>query len=239
MGKMTILIIDDQQFYRAGIRQALSEQPDMNILDSDLGRDPLDAVDEIMPDVVLLGSDLGPNYDAITLSKRIVRYYRNTKVIILTADPNDEVLFEIIKTSAVACLPRNVNSAELIHNIRRASQGEYPINDSVISTPGLARRVLKQFDDISTSRNGLKNFFAPLTSREKQILSYIAKGNKNKSIADVLGIGEQTIKCHVSAILRKLHANHRAHAVALAIRGGLVAVEDVKPAMPSRDKAPS
>lgn len=239
MEKMTILIIDDQRFYRAGIRQVLSEQPDMNILDSDLGRDPLDIVDEIMPDVVLLGSDLGPKYDAITLSKRIVRYYRNTKVIILTADPNDEVLFEIIKTSAVACLPRNVNSAELIHNIRRASRGEYPINDSVISMPGIARRVLKQFDDISTSRNGLKDALAPLTSREKQILSYIAEGNKNKSIADVLRIGEQTIKCHVSAILRKLHANHRAHAVALAIRGGLVAVEDVKPAMPGRDRAPS
>jgi DNA-binding NarL/FixJ family response regulator len=239
MEKITILIIDEQQFYRAGIRQELSEQSDMNIIDSDLGRDPLDIVDEMMPDVVLLGSDLGPHYNAIALSKRIVRYYRNTKVIILTPNPNEEVLFEVIKTSAVACLSRNVDSAELTHTIRRASQGEYPINDSIVSEPGVALRLLKQFNDISASRNGLKDVFAPLTSREKQILSYIAKGNKNKRIADVLGIREQTIKCHVSTILRKLHANHRAHAVALAIRGGLVTVEDVKPTIDHHDKSPS
>ncbi|MFC1957171.1 LuxR C-terminal-related transcriptional regulator, partial [Chloroflexota bacterium] len=235
----TVLIIDDQQFYRAGIRQALSEQPGMNILDSDLGRDPLDIVDEMMPDVVLLGSELGPHYNAIALSKRIVRYYRNTKVIILTPNPNEEVLFEVIKTSAVACLPRNIDSAELTHTIRRASQGEYPINDSVVSEPGVARRLLKQFNDISASRNGLKDVFAPLTSREKQILSYIAKGNKNKRIADVLGLAEQTIKCHVSAILRKLHANHRAHAVALAMCGGFVAVEDVELTINRHDKSPA
>jgi DNA-binding NarL/FixJ family response regulator len=234
--KITILIIDDQQFYRAGISQALSKQPDMDIVDSGLDRDPLDIVDEIMPDVVLLGADLGPLYDAITLSKRIVRYYRNTKVIILTPNPDDEMLFEIIKTSAVACLPRNVDSSELIHTIQRASHGEYPINDSVVSEPELARRLLKQFHQIPKGRNGSKEIFTSLTSREKQILSYIAKGNKNKRIADVLGLEEQTIKCHVSSILRKLHANHRAHAVALAIRSGLVTAEDIKPTIDHRDK---
>lgn len=239
MGKITVLIIDDQQFYRAGIRQGLTEQPDMNILDSDLGRDPLDIVDEMMPDVVLLGSELGPHYNAITLSGRIVRYYRNTKVIILTPNPNEEVLYEVIKTSAVACLPRNVDSAELTRTIRRASQGEYPINESVVSEPGVARRLLKQFNDISKSRNGLKEVFSPLTPRETEILNHVAKGSKNKRIADILGIEEQTIKCHVSAILRKLHANHRAHAVALAVRGGLVTLEDVKPTIDRHDKSPS
>ncbi|MFC2024626.1 response regulator transcription factor [Chloroflexota bacterium] len=143
MEKITVLIIDGQQFYRAGVRRALSKQPDMNIVDSGLDRDPLDIVDEITPDVVLLGSNLGQHYDAITLSKRIVRYYRNTKVIILTPNPNDEVIFEVIKTSAVACLPRNIDATELTHTIRRASRGEYPINDSVVSEPGLARRLLK------------------------------------------------------------------------------------------------
>ena len=236
MEKITILIIDNQQYYRAGVRQSLSKQPDMNIIDIDLSRDPLDMVDEILPDVVLLGSDLGPHYDSINLSKRIVRYYRNSKVIILTPNPNDEVLFEIIKTSAVACLARNVDSSELIHTIQRASHGEYPINDSVVSEPRLAQRLLKQFNHMSGSRNGSKKIFTPLTPREKQILSYIAKGNKNKRIANVLGLDEQTIKCHVSSILRKLHANHRAHAVALAIRDGLVTPEDLKPTTDQSNK---
>lgn len=237
MEKITILIIDNQQFYRAGINQALSKQPDMNIVGSGLDHDPLDLVDEIMPDVVLLGSNLGPRYDAITLSQRIVRYYRNTKVIILTPNPNEEVLFKVIKTLAVACLPRNVDSAKLTHTIRKASRGEYPINDSVISMPGVAGRVLKQFNDMYSSRNGLGEVLAPLSQREKEILSHIARGNKNKRIANMLGISEQTTKLHVSSILRKLHANRRAHAVALAIRSGLVTFEDVKQTTGRRDKA--
>jgi len=66
---------------------------------------------------------------------------------------------------------------------------------------------------------------APLTKREAQILGYVADGNTNKQIADILGISEQTIKSHVSAILRKMNANDRAHAVALALRSGWIPLE--------------
>jgi len=226
LDKITVLIIDDQAFYRAGICQTLSKQPDLNILESDSSRDLLEIIEETLPDVVLLGSDLGSQNGGLELGRKIARYYPNTKVIILAPNPDDEELFEVIKSAAVACLRRNVGTEELISTIRRVGRGEYPINETVIRRPKVARHVLRQFETVSSNGNGLKDVIAPLTAREAQILNYIARGTKNKGIGDTLGVQEQTIKSHVSAILRKLNANHRAHAVAIAIRNGLISVEE-------------
>jgi two-component system response regulator DegU len=145
-------------------------------------------------------------------------------VIMLSPNPDDEELFEVIKTAAVACLSRNTVAEDLINTIRRASQGEYPINDSLIDRPRVAQRVLEQFQDIATMDKSMETVVAPLTRREAQILNYVSNGNTNKQIADILGISEQTIKSHVSAILRKLNANDRAHAVALAMRSGWISM---------------
>jgi DNA-binding NarL/FixJ family response regulator len=118
----------------------------------------------------------------------------------------------------VACLSKNVGAEELISTIRRAYLGEYPINDSLETRPLVARRVLKQFADLAAMRGIMETVIAPLTHRETQILNHITEGNTNKEIAYRLGISEQTVKGHVSAILRKLNANDRAHAVALVMR---------------------
>jgi len=109
--------------------------------------------------------------------------------------------------------------------IKKASHGEYPINDSVSSRPKVAWRVLRQFQDIAAIGMTIEDITTPLTSKEVQILNYIAEGNTNKRIASILGISEQTIKNHVSAILRKLNANDRAHAVFLALRNGWISIE--------------
>jgi len=91
-----------------------------------------------------------------------------------------------------------------------------------MTSPNLAKQVLAQFQDVSLLGKDASNFVTPLTNREKQILTLIANGNTNKQIANNLEISEQTIKNHVSAILRKLNANDRAHAVVVAIRCGLI-----------------
>jgi DNA-binding NarL/FixJ family response regulator len=145
----------------------------------------------------------------------------------LSPDLDEEELFEFIKNSAAGCIGQNANSDDLVRIIKRVVRGEYPIDDYVITRPGVTQRVLKHFEDMASNGDGLKHVFKPLTAREKQILNYIAEGNKNKRIANMLGIKEQTIKCYVSAILRKLNANHRAHAVSLAIRSGLIPAADV------------
>ncbi len=224
--KTKVMIIDEQPFFRAGVRQALSQQVDLEVIDCDPNHNPLGAIEANLPEVTLLGSDLA-THSGLELGRKIARNFPNTKVIMLSPDPNDEELFEVIRNSAVACLKKNSSADELLDTIRRASRGEYPINEIVFNRPSLARHVLREFQDIPGLGGDIEKVVAPLTQRETQILNYIADGNTNKRIANILNISEQTIKNHVSAILRKLNANDRAHAVVLALRHGWISVEPV------------
>ncbi len=222
MDKIRVLIIDEQAFFRAGVHQLLSQQSDLEILDCAPNQNTLELIEANLPDVVLLGSDLA-TLSGLEVGKQITRHYPNTKVIMLSPNPNDEELFEVIKTAAVACLSKNTSAEELTSTIRRAYNGEYPINDAFINRPVVVRHVLNQFQQM---RRTMEAVVAPLTPRETQILNYIAEGNTNKQIAGILQISEQTIKNHISAILRKLNANDRAHAVVLAIRHGWISIEE-------------
>jgi two-component system response regulator DegU len=224
MDKIKVMIIDEQALFRAGVRQTLSRQSDLEVLECDPAQKPLELIDTTIPDIALLGSDL-TSLSGIELGRKIAQYYPNTKVIVLSPDPNDEELFEVIKTAAVACLSKRATADELVNTIRRAHSGEYPINESLLTRPRVAKQVLNQFRGFARTMEGVA---APLTKRETQILTYVAEGNSNKEIANILSISEQTIKNHVSAILRKLNANDRAHAVALALRSGWISPE-VKP----------
>jgi DNA-binding NarL/FixJ family response regulator len=221
MDKIKVMIIDEQAFFRAGVSQTLSEQPDLETLECDPTKNPIELIEATLPDVVLLGSDLASR-SGIELGRKIAQYYPNTKVVVLSPDPNDEELFEVIKTAAAGCLSKRANAAELAGTIRRAYSGEYPINESLMTRPKVAKHVLDQFRGLTKTLEGVA---APLTKRETEILTYVAEGNSNKEIAHILSISEQTIKNHVSAILRKLNANDRAHAVALALHSGWISPE--------------
>ena len=216
MSEITIAIIDRSEFFRAGLHQKLSAQRDFKLLDCDPDHEPLKLIEAHFVDVVLLDIDY-PISRGLELSRAIVKYYPNTRVIIMSSYFNDEELFETIKSGAVAYIDKRTSTEELISTIRRASRGEYPINDSLNDRPAIAERVLRQFQEMASMGLVMEKIAAPLTPREIQILSHIANGSTNKQIAHVLGISDQTIKNHVSAILRKLNANDRAHAVALAI----------------------
>jgi len=221
MDKIKVMVIDEQAFFRAGVRQALSDQSDLEILECDPAQNALELIEANLPDVALLGSDLA-NHNGIELGRKIAQHFPNTKVIMLSPDPDDEELFEVIKTAAAACLSKRATGDELASTIRRAYSGEYPINESLMTRPKVAKHILNQFRGFTRTLEGVA---APLTRRETQILTYIAEGNSNKEIAHILEISEQTIKNHVSAILRKLNANDRAHAVALALHSGWISPE--------------
>ena len=221
-----VIIIDEQPFFRAGVRQALSEQGGFEIKECDPKNDPMSLIENNLPDIVLLGSDL-TTHSGLELGRKIVRHFPNTRVVILSPDPSDEELFDVIRSAAVALLRKNTSAEELADTVRRAARGEYPINDSVMTRPTVARHVLNEFQNLASLGGNMESIVAPLTYREKQILTHVANGNTNKQIARTLEISEQTIKNHVSAILRKLNANDRAHAVVLAIRHGLITAEAI------------
>lgn len=221
MDKIKVMIIDEQAFFRAGVSQTLSQQTDLEVLECDSTQNALELIEANLPDVALLGSDLA-SLGGIDLGRKIAQHYPNTKVIVLSPDPNDEELFEVIKTAATACLSKKATAEDLAGTIRRAYKGEYPINESLLTRPRVAKQVLNQFRGFTRTMGAIA---APLTKRETQILTYIAEGNTNKEIAHILQISEQTIKNHVSAILRKLNANDRAHAVTLALHSGWISPE--------------
>ena len=119
--------------------------------------------------------------------------------------------------------------AELADSVRRVSQGEYLINDDVLSRPHLASRVLKSFRDlvIDDEEPATKDLYSPLSSREVEILDYIARGNSNKEIAKSLKISDQTVKNHIPSILKKLSVNDRTAAVVHALRHGWIKMHDL------------
>ncbi|MBE0480925.1 MAG: response regulator transcription factor [Dehalococcoidia bacterium] len=230
MQSLTLAIVDKNSFSRSGIRQMLAQQsrlPLNSIVETDPGEDGRDVVrliEEASPEVVLLDIDY-PSLSSLDLGRKITRHFPGTRLIILSSNPdeNDEELFEVIRTGAVAYLmSRKCTSEELVDTIEKALAGKYPINDMVNTRPAVARRVLRQFQDMAAMGKPIEHVTAPLTAKEVQVLTLIAEGNSNKQIARLLGISEQTIKNHVSAILRKINANDRAHAVFIAVRDGLI-----------------
>lgn len=228
-GETVAMIVDSDPFARSGLRHALCEQNGpgtVRVLECDPGEDGDEAVAQVAknsPDVVLI--DVGyPHLDGLELARKVVRRLPGTRVVMLTCNPRDDEdeLFEVIKAGAVAYVrSRQCEGAELVHIVKQASSGGHLLDEYVTSRPDIARRILRQFQHMVAGTT-VEDTDVHLTPKEVQILALIAEGNSNKKIGAVLGVHEQTIKNNVSAILRKTKANHRAHAVNIAIRAGLL-----------------
>ena len=221
--KAKVFIIDEQPLFRQGIRTSLSNLPDIEVCgEAGVNEQILPSIEASPPDVILLDI-MAPSLDGLKLCRTIKRHLPGVSIIIVTPQPDDEQLFQAIKAHASAYLGRTVTIEELAQTIRRCSQGEHPINESLVGRPKLAEQVLKQFYELSREKE-TATFISPLTPRETEILSYMAQGYLNKQIADVLNVSEQTIKNHITSILRKLNANARTQAVIVAIKKGLISI---------------
>jgi DNA-binding NarL/FixJ family response regulator len=219
--KIKILIADQQPIFRQGIHSSLTQIADIEICgEVGTGDELMSAINNLVPDVVLLDINLS-NGDGSDLAKAVKQQLPSVAIILLSPKPNDDELFQAIKSRVAGYLKRDVSSEELVTTIRRAASGEHPINDTFLSQPRVADKVLQQFQDLSWGK-GVESFVSPLTPRETEILSYMAKGYLNKQIADTLFISEQTIKNHITSILRKLDANARTEAVVTALKRGLI-----------------
>ena len=225
MSTTKVVIIHKQPLFRAGVKQAFTEQPDFKIVEAGPDDNLSLIIEEDLPDVILLDIDT-PSLGGLKIGKSLIQRYPAIRLVVMTSEINNDELFEVIRIGAAAYLDKKSNIQELEGIIRRVARGEYPINDSLLATPTVAEHVLKQFQEMVSMGMSVESVTAPLTNRETQILRYVADGNSNKKIAQILDISEQTIKNHVSSILRKLNANDRAHAVVLAIRRGWISAND-------------
>jgi DNA-binding NarL/FixJ family response regulator len=220
--RIRILIVDDQVLFRVGIAQILSGLDDLEVVaEAEDSRSAIDAALEVSPNIVLMDLSL-PHPGGIETTARIKRELPSTAVIVLAAQEDEDALFEAIKAGAAAFIVKDVAPDDLVSVIRRVAGGEYLINDKVFSQPSVASRVLKEFRELAVYGQDAAPIFAPLSPREVQILDNIAQGMTNKQVAYTLTISEQTVKNHMSSILRKLSVNDRTQAVVYAMRQGWI-----------------
>jgi two-component system response regulator DegU len=229
--KIKVLIADQQPLFRQGVRASLNQVNDIEICgEVTSGNDLISAISTLYPDVVLLDIELS-HTDGMDLAKTVKQLLPSAAVILLSPQPNDDELFQAIKSRVAGYLKRDISSTELVSTIRRSAAGEHPINDTFLAQPKVAHQVLEQFQNFSWGK-GAESFVSPLTPRETEILTYMAQGYFNKQIAIELNISEQTIKNHITSILRKLDANARTQAVITALKRGFITLDkDVKQPM--------
>jgi two-component system, NarL family, response regulator DegU len=218
-----VIIISQQSLFRHGIQHSLSGLPDIIVAGAtEINDSVLTVVDNLPPDVALL--DIDGSADAgLALARKIKQHSPSIAIVVMASNPSDEQLFEALKGQAASYLSKETTADKLADTIRRVAHGEHPINDSLTTRPKVAEQVLLQFQELSM-RSEAESFISPLTPREMEILKYIGQGFLNKQIAVELGISEQTIKNHVTSILRKLNANARTEAVVLALKQGLITI---------------
>jgi DNA-binding NarL/FixJ family response regulator len=221
--KIRILIVDDHPLFRQGIRWSLETEQDMEVIgEAANGQEAIKLTDRLMPDVALIDVNL-PGLNGLEVARVIKRHNPQINIIIVSVYDEDEHLYQATKVGASAYSSKDVHPTELIGTIREVANGAYLINEQVVVRPDVARRVLHQFRELAASEDDQSGIlFAPLTSREIEILDCIARGLSNKEIATELNISSQTVKNHITSILRKLQVNDRTMAVMYAIRKGWI-----------------
>ncbi len=242
MEKTTVLIVDSQSIFRAGVRKALAQHLGLDRLEI-VDCDPADGIESVRrtvehssPDVVLLDVD-GSEPGGFEICSDLRRLFPSTGVVMLSPNPNADELMEAMKTGASAYLGKDSTVEELSEAIQSAAAGEYAINEEVQERPGLASRVLDRFEDLSAQDMPEEAMVPGLSPREMRFLNLIAEDNSNRQIAAILGIDEHTIKSYVSTILKKLNAGERAHATMMELCSNWLAIQQESASLTSPEQS--
>ena len=224
MDVTTVLVIDDQPLFRQGVRSTLEQHAgEFEVVgEASDGEEGLQIAASREPSVVILNAEV-EGLDGLEAIRTLKHQVPGTAVIVITSREDEEKLFYAIKYGAAAYLLKGMEPEELVRVTRQVAEGQYLINDSVLSKPVVASRVLKSFRDLADEVDQeVEPLFIPLSVREVEVLDYIAKGNSNKEIARAMSISDQTVKNHITSIMRKLAVNDRTQAVVYALRHGWI-----------------
>jgi DNA-binding NarL/FixJ family response regulator len=228
-----VIVVEREPLYRRGLVAVLDSFEGIDVAGS---ADTVDSgyrlADETSPMIALVGTTLTDS-PGLAFAGEMRRRYPTMSTIVIAAHESDDELFAAIRAGAAAYTGRGLTEELLEDLVRRAAAGEYVINEQLLSKPYVAARVLDQFRNNVTSDAALSQAFMPLTERELGILRKVSEGMTNAEIGYALGISAQTVKNHVTSILRKLAVNDRTQAVVTALRRGWITIEE----MPALDSA--
>jgi DNA-binding NarL/FixJ family response regulator len=229
MLKRRVLLVEDHPMFRRGMRRLLEESGRFQVVgEAENGHEAIHLADVHHPDLIVVDVQL-PGVTGLKIARVLRKQHQNAKIVFLTMHLDDERLFDAIRAGASAFLTKDVDTETLLDALRRVMLGENLINQLILSRPTLAWRVLSEFRALShdaTDEAAKETAFAalPLSAREIEVLDCVAQGLSNKEIADELYVTEQTVKNHMTSVLRKLDVNDRVQAVLFAVKNGWIEI---------------
>jgi two-component system, NarL family, response regulator LiaR len=210
---ITVLLVDDHEMVRRGVRAFLETQPDISVVAAaGSGEEAVRLAAEHAPDVALMDLIM-PGMDGVEATRRLTTQSPRTSVVMLTSYHDDEHVFPAIRAGALSYVLKEIGPGELADAVRKAAAGEAVLH------PRVAARVVRE---LHGARRDEPNAFRELSDRELEVLKLIADGLNNAEIAGRLYVSEKTVKSHVSNILGKLHLADRTQAAVYAWRQGVV-----------------
>ena len=210
---MTVLLVDDHELVRRGVRAFLETRPDITVVaEAASGEEAIRQAAEHAPDVALMDLIM-PGMDGVEATRRLSASSPRTRIVMLTSYHDDEHIFPAIRAGALSYVLKEVGPEELVRAVRKAAAGEAVLH------PRVAARVVRE---LHGARREEPNAFRELSDRELEVLKLIADGLSNAEISTRLYVSEKTVKSHVSNILGKLHLADRTQAAVYAWREGVV-----------------
>lgn len=205
---LRIILVDDHEVVRIGLRTLLMRHPDFHVIDeASNASEAIEKTLRLQPDIVVMDIRL-PGGSGIEACRQIVAQQPSTKVIMLTSYADDEMLFEAIAAGASGYVLKQIGSEELVRALQVIGRGESLID------PALTQKVLARVRE--SSRQLEQSVFRKLNKQELEILALVAEGKTNREIAAQVFLSEKTVRNYVSAILGKLNLTSRTHAAAFA-----------------------
>jgi two-component system response regulator DevR len=211
--RQRILLVDDHEVVRVGLKALLDKHPDFDVIaEAASAREAIEKTKANKPDVVVMDIRLKGG-SGIEACQEITEKYPETKVIMLTSYAEDEMLFSAIRAGASGYVLKQIGSEDLIHAIEAIGRGE------ALLDPAVTQRVFQEVR--KAAREEEASAFAELTQQEMHVLQLVSEGRTNRQIAEMLFLGEGTVRNYVSSILSKLNVRNRAEAAAYAVEHNL------------------
>jgi len=213
MAKQRILLVDDHEVVRLGLRALLERHHQFEVIaEASTARESLEKVKQYSPDVVVMDIRL-PGGSGIEACEEITENYPDSKVIMLTSYAEDEMLFSAIRAGAAGYVLKQIGGEDLVKAIEAVGRGE------ALLDPAVTQRIFQEVRKAAKEEEA--SAFSALTQQEKHVLILVSEGKTNREIAKALFLGEGTVRNYVSSILSKLGVSNRAEAAAYAVEHNL------------------
>jgi DNA-binding NarL/FixJ family response regulator len=236
MEKIKVFLSDPQVLFREGIHFILSGEDDFEVIGETTSNEEACTLIEANPPNIAILSMQDGKLNGPDVTRRLKRRLPSISVILTIDKSDEEQLFSAMKSGASACLTKDTDPEYLLDLIRVIAQGSQPIIEELL-IPGLASRVLAEFEDLATLSEQLENLLASLAPKENEVLDSIAAGNGIEQVAAKLDINEETVRRNLRSILNKLVANDQSRSLIEAAQRSLPSIirGATKPGGPSAE----